>query len=66
MYWFKEPSRAKEFLNGITRRKLASLLEINENFVSTVLCSKKGCSKLVAYSMSKATNNNMNDYFEKK
>ena len=57
----------KDFMNGIKNRELSKVLDIHENYISSILSGKRKCSKLVAYAMTKATGNRrMEDYFTNK
>lgn len=57
----------KEFMNGIKNRELSKVLDIHENYISSILCGKRKCSKLVAYAMARAVGKSgIKGYFIKK
>lgn len=57
----------KEFTKGMTNREIARQLDISESFVSTVLCGRRTCSRLVAFAITRLVGRyDLKGYFVKK
>lgn len=66
MYIFK-----KETLENLgfskTRKQMAEIIGVSESYFSKILNSKRKCSKVLAYSITKTLNekSEINDFFER-
>ena len=68
MYWFKETERAK-VLQGRTIKYLAeNKLFVSISYLSQILNGKRGCSRLLANSITNCISfsANIDDYFERR
>lgn len=65
MYKFKTEKR-KDYLQGRTITYLSDVVGIRREYMTSILKGSRNCSKLVAYCISKAgnENNEVQDYFE--
>ena len=61
MYKFKTQLK-DEALNGRTVKSIADKLEITTPYLVDILNNKRGCSKYMAYCLSKCLNNKLGDF----
>lgn len=65
MYQFKIEKR-EDYLEGRTITYLANIVGITREYMTSILTGKRNCSKMVAYCIAKAGNENseVDDYFD--
>ena len=66
MYIFKKET-LENLGFSITRKKMAEFFGVSEGYFSKILNSKRKCSKILAYSITKTFNENkeIEDFFER-